>query len=109
MITKLFPYTTLFRSEENKNQLLNTEHALDLPSFLKNTDHELVILDSDDDVDEHLSDMDVIISSPFLPAYITKERVKKAPNLKLAITAGVGSDHVDLEAAVEHKDRKSVV
>lgn len=88
--------------EENKNQLLNTEHALDLPSFLKNTDHELVILDSDDDVDEHLSDMDVIISSPFLPAYITKERVEKAPNLKLAITAGVGSDHVDLDAAVEH-------
>src|SRR5699024_5604188 len=88
--------------EDNKNQLLNTEHALDLTSFLKNTGQELVNLDSDDDVDEHLSDMDVINSSPFLPAYITKGRVKKAPNLKLAITAGVGSDHVDLEAAVEH-------
>src|SRR5699024_1429571 len=34
--------------------------------------------------------------------YITKERVKKAPNSKLAITAGVGSDHDDLEAAEEH-------
>src|SRR5690625_5414828 len=89
--------------EENKNQLLNTEHALDLPSFLKNTDHELVILDSDDDVDEHLSDMDVIISSPFLPAYITKERVKKTHNLKLAITTGVGSTHVELASVVAHK------
>lgn len=84
--------------EENKNQLLNTKHALDLKNHLKNTEHELVVLDSDEEVDNHL-DMDVIISSPFLPAYVTKERVEKAPNLKLAITAGVGSDHVDLEAA----------
>ena len=30
---------------------------------------------------------------------MTKERIEKAPNLKLAITAGVGSDHVDLDAA----------
>jgi phosphoglycerate dehydrogenase-like enzyme len=29
--------------------------------------------------------------------------VKKAKNLKLAITAGVGSDHIDLNAANEHK------
>ena len=28
--------------------------------------------------------------------------IKKAKNLKLCITAGVGSDHVDLNAAVEH-------
>src|SRR5699024_10887572 len=88
--------------EEYKNELLNTEHAIDLPSFLIRTDHELVILELDDDVDKHLSDMDVIISSPFLPAYVTKERVEKAPQLKLAITAGVGSDHVDLEAAAKH-------
>jgi formate dehydrogenase len=26
---------------------------------------------------------------------------KKAPGLKLAVTAGIGSDHVDLEAAIE--------
>ena len=46
--------------------------------------------------------MDVIISAPFYPAYMTRERIEKAPNLKLAITAGVGSDHVDLAAASEH-------
>src|SRR5699024_6022499 len=88
--------------EENKNQLLNTEHPIDIQSLLKETDQEKVILDSDNEVDKHLSDIDVIISSPFLPAYVTKERVEKAPQLKLAITAGVGSDHVDLEAEAKH-------
>src|SRR5699024_4984194 len=88
--------------EENKNQLLKTEHAIDLPSFLKGTDHELVILDADDEDDKHLSDMDVIISSPFLRDNVTKERAEKATQLKLAITAGVGTDHVDLEAAAKH-------
>ncbi len=46
--------------------------------------------------------MDIVISVPFYPAYMTKERLEKAPNLKLAITAGVGSDHVDLKAASEN-------
>jgi formate dehydrogenase len=41
----------------------------------------------------------VVISQPFWPAYLTAERIAKAPNLKLAITAGIGSDHVDLQAA----------
>ena len=31
-----------------------------------------------------------------------RERLEKAKNLKLAITAGIGSDHVDLHAAAEH-------
>ncbi len=43
-----------------------------------------------------------MISQPFWPAYLTAERIAKAPNLKLAITAGIGSDHVDLDAAMEH-------
>src|SRR6185436_7800070 len=29
------------------------------------------------------------------------ERIARAPNLKLALTAGIGSDHVDLQAAIE--------
>ena len=48
-----------------------------------------------------LPDADVVISQPFWPAYLTAERIAKAPNLKLAITAGIGSDHVDLQAAIE--------
>ena len=35
----------------------------------------------------------------FHPGYLTAERLAKAKNLKLAITAGIGSDHVDLNAA----------
>jgi formate dehydrogenase len=42
-----------------------------------------------------------VISQPFWPAYLTAERIAKAPNLKLALTAGIGSDHVDLQAAIE--------
>ena len=46
------------------------------------------------------ADADVVISQPFWPAYLTAERIAKAPKLKLAITAGIGSDHVDLDAAI---------
>lgn len=42
-----------------------------------------------------------MISQPFWPAYLTKERIAKAKNLKLALTAGIGSDHVDLDAAAK--------
>ncbi|MDT0737575.1 NAD-dependent formate dehydrogenase [Staphylococcus haemolyticus] len=98
-IVALFPET----DKGLDNQLLNTEKAIGLREFLKDTEHELVILkDGEDDLDKHLSDMDIIISAPFYPAYMSKERIEKAPNLKLAITAGVGSDHVDLEAASQH-------
>ncbi|WP_367081062.1 NAD-dependent formate dehydrogenase [Staphylococcus capitis] len=95
-IVALFPET----EEGLDNQLLNTDKAIGLRDFLKDSDHELVILKNGEEVlDKHLSDMDIVISAPFYPAYMTKERIEKAPNLKLAITAGVGSDHVDLDAA----------
>src|ERR1700722_2047526 len=38
-------------------------------------------------------------SHRFHPGYLTAERLAKAKKLKLAITAGIGSDHVDLDAA----------
>lgn len=50
-------------------------------------------------MDSHLHDAEVIISQPFYPYYLTAERIARAPHLKLALTAGIGSDHVDLEAA----------
>jgi formate dehydrogenase len=55
----------------------------------------------DSALDRELHDADVVISQPFWPAYLTAERIAKAPNLKLAITAGIGSDHVDLPAAIK--------
>src|SRR3546814_6310111 len=48
-----------------------------------------------------LADAEVVISQPFWPAYLTAERIAKAPKLKLALTAGIGSDHVDLDAAIK--------
>lgn len=98
-IVALFPEAV----EGQDNQLLNTDKAIGLKSFLQDKGHELVILkDGKEDLDKHLEDMEVVISAPFYPAYMTKERIEKAPNLKLAITAGVGSDHVDLDAASQH-------
>ena len=52
--------------------------------------------------ERELPDADVVISQPFWPAYLTAERIAKAPKLKLALTAGIGSDHVDLQAAIDH-------
>ena len=40
-------------------------------------------------------------SHSFHPGYLTAERLAKAKKLKLAVTAGIGSDHVDLNAANE--------
>jgi formate dehydrogenase len=80
---------------------------LGLRSFLEAAGHELVVTSDkegpDSVLDRELLDADVIISQPFWPAYLTAERIAKAPNLKLAITAGIGSDHVDLDAAIANE------
>ena len=51
--------------------------------------------------ERELPDADVVISQPFWPAYLTADRIAKAKKLKLAVTAGIGSDHVDLQAAID--------
>jgi formate dehydrogenase len=51
--------------------------------------------------ERELPDAEIVISQPFWPAYLTAERIAKAQELKLAITAGIGSDHVDLQAAIQ--------
>ncbi|MFJ8023746.1 NAD-dependent formate dehydrogenase [Streptomyces sp. NPDC096311] len=56
----------------------------------------------DSTLDRELPDADVVISQPFWPAYLTPERIASAPRLKLAITAGIGSDHTDLPSAIAH-------
>ena len=40
----------------------------------------------------------MIVAASFHPGYLTAERLAKAKKLKLAVTAGIGSDHVDLDA-----------
>jgi formate dehydrogenase len=53
--------------------------------------------------ERELPDAEIVISQPFWPAYLTAERIAKGKNLKLAITAGIGSDHVDLQAAIHRR------
>ncbi|HEY5332508.1 MAG TPA: NAD-dependent formate dehydrogenase [Solirubrobacterales bacterium] len=76
---------------------------LGLRPYLEAQGHELIVTSDkdgpDSEFERHLADAEVVISQPFFPAYLTAERIAKAPNLKLALTAGIGSDHVDLEAA----------
>ncbi len=79
---------------------------LGLRRFLEEAGHRLIVTSDKDGPDSEferaLPEADVVISQPFWPAYLTAERIAKAPRLKLAVTAGVGSDHVDLDAAIEH-------
>ena len=78
---------------------------LGLRTFLEGRGHKLVVTADKDGAtsvfDRELPEAEIVISQPFWPAYLTKERIAKAPKLKLAITAGIGSDHVDLQAAIE--------
>src|ERR1700744_1810823 len=78
--------------------------ALGLRKFLEEGHHQLVVTSDkdgpDSEFERELPDADIVISQPFWPAYLTAERIAKAPNLKLALTAGIGSDHVDLDAAI---------
>ncbi|MFJ1649546.1 NAD-dependent formate dehydrogenase [Streptomyces sp. NPDC088258] len=79
---------------------------LGLRRFLEGLGHTLVVTSdkegADSVFDRELPDADIVISQPFWPAYLTPERIAAARNLKLAVTAGIGSDHVDLEAAIAH-------
>lgn len=76
---------------------------LGLRRFLEAKGHELIVTTDKDGPDsvfeKELPDAEIVISQPFWPAYLTAERLAKAKKLKLAITAGIGSDHVDLQAA----------
>jgi formate dehydrogenase len=79
---------------------------LGLRSFLDERGHTFVVTSDKDGPDsvfaQKLPEAEIVISQPFWPAYLTADRIANAPNLKLAITAGIGSDHVDLEAAIDH-------
>jgi formate dehydrogenase len=78
---------------------------LGLRAFLEAGGHTLTVTSDKDGPDSvferELPQADVVISQPFWPAYLTAERIARAPRLKLALTAGIGSDHVDLQAAIE--------
>jgi formate dehydrogenase len=81
--------------------------ALGLKKWAAVNGHKLIVTSDKEGassaLDRELPDAEVVISQPFWPAYMTAERFTKAPKLKLIITAGIGSDHTDLEAANKHR------
>ena len=78
---------------------------LGLRKFLEEAGHSLVVTadkdGADSALDRELADADIVISQPFWPAYMTAERIGRAAKLKMIVTAGIGSDHTDLQAAME--------
>ncbi|KAI3339919.1 putative formate dehydrogenase [Ustulina deusta] len=80
-----------------------TENELGIRKWLEDQGHTLVTTSDkegeDSTFDKELVDAEIIITTPFHPGYLTAERLAKAKKLKLAVTAGIGSDHVDLNAA----------
>ncbi|TEB30331.1 NAD-dependent formate dehydrogenase [Coprinellus micaceus] len=93
-------------AEEEPRLLGTVENKLGLKPWLDSLGHELVSSSkegADSDFQKHLADAEVLITTPFHPGYLTRDLVEKAPKLKLCITAGVGSDHIDLNAAVDHR------
>lgn len=102
-------------------QTLPTPHAIDftpgqllgsvsgglgLRHYLEANGHQFVVTSSKDGpgniFDRELPDADIVISQPFWPAYMTAERFDRAKKLKMVVTAGIGSDHTDLQAAMDH-------
>jgi len=89
-------------------RLLGTiENQLGIRQWLESQGHEYIVSDDKEGPNsafqKHLVDADIVITTPFHPGYLTRDLIQKAKNLKLCVTAGVGSDHIDLNAAVEKK------
>ena len=73
------------------------ENHLGLKDWLETKGHKYVVTDDKDGenstLDREIVDADVVITTPFHPAYLTRQRLEKAKNLKACITAGVGIKH----------------
>ncbi|GJC81806.1 formate dehydrogenase [Colletotrichum liriopes] len=104
-------------SKQVPGLLGTTENELGIRKWLEDQGHTLVTTSDKEGenskFDQELVDAEIIITTPlearvtttnlrfhsFHPGYLTAERLAKAKKLKLAVTAGIGSDHVDLNAA----------
>ncbi|WCJ20959.1 formate dehydrogenase [Euphorbia peplus] len=87
----------------NPNFVGCAEGGLGIRDWLESQGHQYIATDDkegpDCELEKHIDDLHVLITTPFHPAYVTAERIKKAKNLQLLLTAGIGSDHIDLNAA----------
>ncbi|OCF32774.1 formate dehydrogenase [Kwoniella heveanensis BCC8398] len=92
------------KAAEEEPRLLGTlENRLGIADWLQKEGHEFVVTDDKEGPDsvfqKELPDTEILITTPFHPGYLTADLIEKAKKLKLCVTAGVGSDHVDLDAA----------
>jgi formate dehydrogenase len=100
VVAVLYPGGPL--AKETPELLGCVENALGLRPLLESRGHELIATsETGPELDRLLPETEVLIATPFWPAYITRERIATAPKLRLLLTAGVGSDHFDLAAAAE--------
>jgi len=94
-------------AEEEPRLLGTTENKLGIAQWLKDAGHELIVSSDKEGPNsvfqKEIVTADVLITTPFHPGYLTADLIAKAENLKLCITAGVGSDHIDLNAANKKK------
>ncbi|KAL5528578.1 FDH1_2 [Sanghuangporus sanghuang] len=82
-----------------------TENKLGIEQWLTSQGHDLIVTSDKEgpqsDFQKHIVDAEVLITTPFHPGYLTRDLIEKSKNLKVCVTAGVGSDHIDLNAAAE--------
>lgn len=94
-------------AEEEPRLLGTTENKLGIEKWLTEAGHTLIVSSDKEGPNsvfqKEIVDADVLITTPFHPGYLTADIIDKAKNLKLCITAGVGSDHIDLNAANKKK------
>ncbi|KZT21080.1 NAD-dependent formate dehydrogenase [Neolentinus lepideus HHB14362 ss-1] len=92
-------------ADQEPRLLGTTENKLGLAEWLKSQGHEYIVSSDKEGPNsvfqKEIKDAEVLITTPFHPGYLTKDLIESAKNLKLCVTAGVGSDHIDLNAAVE--------
>jgi formate dehydrogenase len=82
-------------AKEEPRLLGTIENQLGLREWLESQGHTFVVTDDKEGenstLDREIVDAEIVITTPFHPGYITRERIEKAKNLKVCITAGVGT------------------
>lgn len=70
------------------------ENQLGIREWLESQGHTYVVTDDKEGenstLDKEIVDAEIVITTPFHPGYINRERIEKAKKLKVCITAGVG-------------------
>jgi len=81
---------------QQEPRLLGTvENQLGIREWLESQGHTYVVTDdkegANSTLDKEIVDAEIVITTPFHPGYINRERIEKAKKLKACITAGVGN------------------